>query len=110
MLTPKISPKIENLPRTQANKHTHSHNSKPLNPLIRTLIRISKLLLSRPQIIHLRYNLANRLFNAAQLRFNRLELLVGRNSAPVLRVGANVNVELYVARVDFRRVRGGVYI
>ncbi len=104
MLTPKVRPKIHNLPRAQSNKHTHSENSKPLNPLIRTLICISELLLSSPQIIHLSNNLANRLLNTAKLRFNGLELLVSGNGAPVLCVGANINVELDVARLDVGRV------
>jgi hypothetical protein len=98
MFAPEIRPQVHNLPRAQSNKHTHSPQRKPLDPLIGTLIRVPQLLFPRPQIIHLRHNLANDLFNAPQLRFHGLQFLARRDGVPVLCVGANVNVELDVAR------------
>jgi hypothetical protein len=103
MLAPEVGPQIDNLPRAQAHQHGHSAQRKPLDPLIRALIRISQLLLPGPQVIHLRDNLANRLLDASQFRLNRLELLARGNGVPVLGIGAYIDVELDVARV--RRLR-----
>jgi hypothetical protein len=99
MLTPKVRPQIDHLPRAQAHQHGHGAQRKPLDPLIRALIRIPELLLSGPQIVHLGDNLANRLLDAPQLRLDRLEFLARGNGVPVLGIGAYVDVELDVARV-----------
>jgi hypothetical protein len=99
MLTPKVRPQVDNLPRAQSNQHAHGSERKPLDALICALVRISQLLLACPQIVHLRHNLTNRLLNAPELHFHRLQLLAGRNGIPVLGIGAYVNVKLDVARL-----------
>lgn len=104
MLTPEVRPQINDLPRSQPDQHAHRAQREPLDTLIRALIRISQLLLSCPQIVHLRNNLANRLFDPPELRFDRLQLLASRDSIPVLGIGAYVDVELDVARL--RRLGG----
>lgn len=100
VLAPEIRPKVNNLPRTQSNKHAHGANSKPLDSLIGTLIRIPKPLLTPPQVIHFPDNLANDLFDPTQFGLDGLELLAGRDGVPVLCVGTNVNVEFDMAGLD----------
>lgn len=99
MLAPEVRPEVHDLPRTQPNQHRHRPNCKPLDALIRALIRIPQLLLTGPQIVHLRDNFADRLLNAPQLRLDRLQLLASRNGVPVLGIGSYVDVELDVARL-----------
>jgi hypothetical protein len=98
MLRPEIGPQVHNLPRTQRHQYAHGPNRKPLDALIGTLIRITQLHLTTPEIVHLGHDLADDLLDASQLAFDRFELLVGLDGGPVLCVGANVDVELYVAR------------
>ena len=93
MLTPKISPQINHLPRPQRNQHPHRPNSKPLHPLIRTLIRIPQLHLPLPQISHLIHHLLRYLADPPQFGFDRLQFLAGLDGGPVFRVGADVDVE-----------------
>jgi hypothetical protein len=95
--SPKIRPQIDNLPRSQPNQHTHSPKRKPLDALVRALIRISQLLLPRRQIIHLIHNLGNNLLHAAQVSLDRLEFLLGLNGRPVAGIGADFNIEFYRA-------------
>lgn len=94
---PEIRPQIHNLPCPQSHQHTHSPKSKPFHSFIRTLIRIPQFLFPAPEIFHLGHNLIDRLFDAAKLRLNRLQLLRGRDAGPVFGVGADVDVELDVA-------------
>jgi len=94
---PEICPQIHDLPRPQSNQHSHRAKRKPLDPLIRTLIRIPKLLFSRPQIVHLPHNLRYQLLNAPKLRLNRLQLLLRLNGRPVAGVGADVDVQFDMA-------------
>lgn len=111
MLTPKVRPQINNLPHSQPNQHAHSTESKPLNALIRALIRIPQLLLSAPEIIHLNHNLANNFFDATQFGFDGFELLAGLNGGPVFGVGADVNVEFDAAEwVDVAAFCRGISI
>lgn len=100
MLAPEVGTKVHDLPSPKPNKHTHSTQRKPLDPLICTLVGIPKLLLATPQVIHLRDNLSNNLLDPPELRLNWLQLVGGSNGIPVLGIGANVNVELDVARGD----------
>lgn len=100
MLAPEVGTKVHNLPSPKPNKHTHGTQRKPLDPLISALIGISKLLLATPQVIHLGDNLSNNLLDPPELRLNGLQLVGGSNGIPVLGIGANVNVELDVARGD----------
>lgn len=90
---PEISPQINNLPHAQTHQHPHSAKREPLDPLIRALIRITQLLLSRPQVLHLAHNLGDHLLDAAQVRLNGFELLLDLNAGPIAGVGADVNVE-----------------
>lgn len=106
MLAPEISPEVNNLPRTQSDQHAHGANSKPLDSLIGTLIRIPKPLLTPPQVIHFPDNLADDLFDPTQFGFDGLELLAGGDGVPVLCVGTNVNVEFDMAGLDRLGRRG----
>ena len=97
MLTPEIRPQIHNLPSPQPHQHRHSSKSKPLDPLVRALIRIPQLLLATAQIIHFRNDLAHDFLDATEFGFDGLQLLAGLDCGPVFGVGADVNVEFDVA-------------
>ncbi len=94
---PEISPQIHNLPSAQPYQHSHSPKSKPFDSLIRALVRVPKLLFSRPEVVHLPNDLPNQLFNASQLRLYRFQLLLCLDSRPVSGVGANIYIQLDVA-------------
>ena len=94
---PKIGPQIDNLPCPQPNQHTHCAERKPFNSLIGTLIGISQLLLSIPQVLHLIHNLGKHLFYTLELCLDRLQLLLCLNSRPVFCVGTDINIKLYVS-------------
>jgi len=104
MFTPEIRPQIHNLPHAQRNQHAHRPDRKPLDPLIRTLIRIPQLHLPAAQVLHLVRDLLRDLTDASQVRLDGLELLARLDRAPVLGVGADVDVQLDAAR----RGRGAV--
>src|SRR4051812_21490274 len=97
MLRPEISPQIHNLPCTKANQHSHRSQSKPFDSLIRALIRISELLLSMSQVLHLSDNLIDVLLDSSQLSVDRAELLCGLNGRPISGIGANIDIEFDVA-------------
>lgn len=90
---PEISPQINDLPSSQPNQHPHRPKCKPLDPLVRTLVGIPQLLLSRAQVLHLADDLADHLLNASQVNFDGLELLLDLDAGPVAGVGADVDVE-----------------
>ena len=94
---PKIRPQVHNLPGAQTNQHAHCPKCKPLDPFIRALICISKLLLPDPQILHLLHDFIHCLLNPPQVCLDRLQLLHGLNGRPVLRVSADVDVQLNVS-------------
>ena len=94
MLTPKIRPQINDLPHSQRNKHAHGANGKPLDPLIGTLIRIAELHLPDAEKVHLHHHLLGYFTQPLQLRLDGAQLLAGLDGAPVLGVGADVDVEL----------------
>lgn len=109
---PEISPQVDDLPRTQADQHAYGPERKPLHPLIRALVGIPQLLLAVLHVFHLADDLLYQLFDASQLRLDRLQLLARLYRGPVFRVGADVDVELDVAvRIgDFaiwRKRKGG---
>ena len=97
VLRPEVCPEVHNLPRTQCHEHSHGANSKPLDTLVRTLVGISQLDLTSPQVVQLSNNLGSNLANPLELRLHGLQLLAGLNGIPVLCVCANVDVELDVA-------------
>jgi hypothetical protein len=107
MLAPEVSSEVHDLPSPKSNKHTHSAQRKPLDSLVGTLIGITQLLLATPQVVHLCYNLANRLLDPPEFGFYRLQLVDGLDGVPVLCVGANVNVEFDVAGCDGLGGAGG---
>jgi len=98
VLRPEIRPQVHNLPRPKSNQHPHRPESKPLNPLIRALVCISELLLSHPQVLHLSNNLLDILLDPPQLSINRLKLLRSLDCRPISCIGADVDIELDVAR------------
>jgi hypothetical protein len=93
---PEISPQVDDLPRTQAHQHTHGAQRKPLDSLIRALIRIPQLLFAHPQIFHLLNNLIDRSFDAAQFRLDRLQLLASLDGRPVLRIRTDIDIQFYM--------------
>lgn len=97
MLRPEVSPQVHNLPRTKRHQHAHGANSKPLDTLVRALVRVSKPDLASSQVIQLGHNLRRNLADPLELCFHGLELLAGLNGVPVFCVGADVDVELDVA-------------
>lgn len=107
MLAPEIRPQINNLPSSQRHQNTHGPQTEPLDPLVRALIRISELHLSCPQIIHLLYNLLRALADPPQFRFHGFQLLASLDSAPVLGVRADIDVQLDTAVDRLGRRRAG---
>lgn len=104
MLTPKIRPQIHDLPHTQRNQHAHSPNRKPLHSLIGALISIPELHLPRPQKVHLVHHLLRHSLQPPQLRLHGPQLLASLDGRPVLRIGADVDVQFD----GFGRVRCAV--
>lgn len=98
MLGPKVRPQIHDLPRPQPNQDPRSRDAKPLNTVVGALIGITQLLFPMAQIVHVAHNLLHLLLNVAQFRLKRLQLLRGLDGTPVLGVGADIDVELDVAR------------
>lgn len=96
VIAPEVRPQVDDLPRAKTNQHAHSPKRKPLDPLIRTLIRIAELLLSDLEVIKLLDNLINHLLDAPEIRLDGLELLSSLDRIPILRVGPDVNVQLHV--------------
>ena len=94
---PEISPQVHDLPRAQPHQHPHRPKRKPFDALIGALVRVPKLLLPRPEVVHLSDNLPDQLFDASQLRLDRLQLLLRLDGRPVSGVGADVNVQFNVA-------------
>jgi hypothetical protein len=92
--SPKVRPQVDNLPSTQPNQHTHCPKRKPLDPLVRALVRIPELLFSYSQIFHLLHNLIHCLLDSSQLRLDRLQLLLGLYGRPILRISADIDVQL----------------
>lgn len=90
---PEVSSQINDLPRTKPDQHAHGAESEPLDTLVRALVRIPQLLLSRPKVLHLVDDLRDRLFHATEVGFNGLQLLLGLNARPVAGIGTDVNVE-----------------
>lgn len=91
---PEVSPQVNNLPSPKPNEHTYRPKRKPLHPLICALIGITQLLLTRTQVLHLRHNLRDRLFHAAEVSLDGLQLLRDGVAGPVAGVGPDVDVEL----------------
>lgn len=103
VLAAEVRPQIYDLPHPQRDQHAHSPERKPLDPLVRALIRISQLHLAAPEVVHLVRDFLGRLGQPPQLGFHGLQLLAGLDGRPVLGVGADVDVELHAAhRVHHR--------
>lgn len=94
---PKIRPQIHHLPRPQPHQHPHRPKRKPLDPLVRALVRVPQFLLPRPQVLHLPHDLLHHLLDAPQLRLDRLQLLLRLDGRPVSRVGPDVDVQFDVS-------------
>lgn len=90
---PEVSSQVNYLPGTKPNKHTHGTESEPLHPLIGAFIRITQTLLTGAQVLHLSNNISDHLLNTAEIRLNRLELLLRLDAVPVAGVSANVDVK-----------------
>lgn len=109
MLAAEISTQVHNLPRPETNQQPGRQDAKPLDTRVGALVCVAQLLLACAQVLHFRDDLGCHFLNLAQLCLDGLELLVGLDGGPVLCVGANVNVELDVARggVCAAGLRGG---
>ena len=94
MLTAEVRSQINDLPHAQGNQHAHGANGKPLDPLIGTLVRVPQLHLPPSQEIHLIHHFFCHFTEAFEFRFDGTQLLAGLDGAPVLGVGADVDVEL----------------
>ena len=101
---PEVCSQVDDLPRAQADENAHGAKGKPLDPLVGALVRVAQLLLARAQVLHLGHDLGHHLLHPAQFRLDRLQLLGRLDLSPVLRVRADVDVELDVSH----RVRARV--
>lgn len=95
--SPEIRPQIDNLPSTQSSQHTHRPKSKPFYTLIRTFISISQFLFPSPHVLQFSDDFLNHLLDSAEVGFDGLEFLLGLDGGPVSRVGADVDVQFYLA-------------
>ena len=95
--SPKIRSQVHNLPSPQSDQHAHCAKRKPLDALVRALIRISELLFADAQVLHFLHDLVDRLLDPSQLRLDGLQFLGRLDGGPVAGVGANVDVQLDVA-------------
>lgn len=107
MLGAEIGTQVHNLPGPKTNQNPRGRHAEPLDAVVGALIRIAKLLLPLAEVVHLVDNLLGQFLDTAEFGLDRLELLGGLDGAPVFGIGANVNVELDVAR---GRVRSTGYI
>lgn len=98
MLAAEVGAQVYNLPAPEANEEPGGQDAEPLDAVVCALVGVAQLLLAGAQVLHLLHHLGRHLLNLAQLGLDGLELLVGLDGGPVLCVGANVNVELNVAR------------
>lgn len=94
---PEIRPEVHNLPRPESNEQESSREAKPLDARVGALVGVAELLLAGTEVVHLGNHFGHHLFDAAQLRLDRLELLGGLDGRPVLCIGANIDIELDVS-------------
>lgn len=97
MLAAEVGPEIHDLPSPQGNEQHGGSNSEPLDASVGALVRVSQLLLSRAQVVHLGNDFRDGLLDTAQVSLDGLQLLGGLDRRPVFRVGTDVNVKLDVA-------------
>lgn len=96
MNRPEIRPKVDDLPHSQANQHSHCSNGKPFHSLISALVCVTKMLLSLAKVVHLHNNLADHLFDPAKVRLDRFQFFPGLDRTPVLGIRSYVDVEFNV--------------
>lgn len=110
MLGAEVRTQVHNLPGPKTDEDPRRGDAKPLDTVVGALVRITQLLFPYTQIFHLVDNLLGEFLNTTQLGLHGLELLSGLDGAPVLGVGADVDVELDVARGRIRSTRYGSYM
>lgn len=91
---PEVGAEVKDLPDAQARQCSESDKRKPLHTLVRALVRISELLLTASQVLHLSHNLSRQLLNPPQLQLNRLQLLRRLDSRPIPRISSDIHVQL----------------
>ena len=96
MLGSEVGSEVHDLPGPETDEEPSSSDTEPLNTVVGALVGISELLLSGAKVFHLGNKLAGDLLDTAELSLDRLELLGGLDSGPVLGVGAYVDIELNV--------------
>ena len=84
MLTPKIRPQIHNLPHPQRDQHAHSPKGEPLDSFVRTLVRVSELLLSGSQVFHLVHDFIHGVLDPSEFGLDRLQFFGGLDGGPHL--------------------------
>lgn len=97
MLGPEVGPQVHDLPHPQRHQQKGGAEAEPLDAVVGALVGVSQLLLARPQVVHLADDLGDHLLDAAEVGLDGLQLLGGLDGGPVLRVGADVDVEFHVA-------------
>jgi len=91
---PEVTPQVDNLPATHSYQRHHYRNSKELDPLVCTLVCVSQLLFSSPQVFHFVNNLSSNGLRLPELNLQGLQFFGGLNGIPVSCICANVYVEL----------------
>ena len=94
---PEVRPQVQDLPDPEHDQDKGGAEPEPLDSVVGALVGVAQLLLPRPQVVHLAHDLGDHLLHTAKVGLDRLELLGGLDRGPVLRVGADVDVELDVA-------------
>lgn len=97
MLGPEIRPQVHNLPDPKPNEDPRGRDAEPLDAGIGALVGITELLLPHAKVFHVAHNLLGLLVDTTQVRLDGLQLLRRLDGAPVLGVGADVDVELDAA-------------
>lgn len=96
MLGSEVGAEVHDLPSPETDQEPGGSDTEPLDAVVGALVGVSELLLTGAEVLHLGNKLAGDLLDTAELSLNRLELLGGLNSRPILGVGANVDIKLDV--------------
>lgn len=93
MLGAEVGTQVNDLPRAQTNKHTHSAEGEPLDTLIGALVGITQTLFTAAEVFHLADDVSNHFLDATEVGLDGLQLLLGLNAGPVAGVGTDLNIK-----------------
>lgn len=98
VLRPEVGAQVHDLPAPEGDEQGGGADAEPLDAGVGALVGVAQLLLAGAQVVHLVDDLLDHLLDAAQVRLDGAQLLGGLDGGPVLGVGADVDVQLDVAR------------